>query len=162
YLLDPAASPPARVSTSDGMIAAMMFFVIQGIVLAAVMAAAHHLTGGAVISAYTAAGAATFCLFRLVYWRSKTQGVPTILGGAGLGVVIAWGVTAGLVAATVGVLYMYSLKRLDLFQDVMHESAKGLSAGSWLPLLAILAAPLFEEFIFRGLIFGGLRRSLNA
>ena len=31
----------------------------------------------------------------------------------------------------------------------------------WLALLAVAAAPIFEEFIFRGLIFGGLRRLLG-
>jgi membrane protease YdiL (CAAX protease family) len=29
----------------------------------------------------------------------------------------------------------------------------------WLILLTIIAAPVFEEFIFRGLVFGGLRRT---
>jgi hypothetical protein len=162
YLLDPAASPPARVSTSDGVIAAMMFFVIQGITLAIVMAAAHHVSGSAIVTAYTIAGATTFCLFRLVYWRSKTQGVPAILGSEGIGAGVGWGLLAGVVAAIGGVIYMYLLQRLDLLQESIRESAKGLSAGVWLPVLAIVAAPLFEEFIFRGLIFGGLRRSLNA
>jgi membrane protease YdiL (CAAX protease family) len=164
YLLDPAASPPARVSTSDGVIAAMMFFVVQGITLAIFMAASQHLSARAIITAYTVAGAATFGLFRLVYWRSKTEGIPTVLGsaGTGLGEGVAWGAGAGIVAAGAGVAYMYSLQKLDLLQDVMRESAKGLSAGIWLPVLAIAAAPIFEEFIFRGLIFSGLRRSLNA
>jgi membrane protease YdiL (CAAX protease family) len=31
----------------------------------------------------------------------------------------------------------------------------------WLLGLTVLAAPLCEEFIFRGLIFGGLRRTLT-
>jgi membrane protease YdiL (CAAX protease family) len=31
----------------------------------------------------------------------------------------------------------------------------------WLGAVAILAAPVFEEFIFRGLLFGGLRRSFG-
>lgn len=31
---------------------------------------------------------------------------------------------------------------------------------NWLLGLAVLAAPLCEEFLFRGLIFGGLRRSM--
>ncbi|HEY2779769.1 MAG TPA: type II CAAX endopeptidase family protein [Steroidobacteraceae bacterium] len=164
YLLDPAASPPARVSASDGVIAAMMFFVVQGITLAIFMAASHHLSGQAVITAYTVAGAATFSLIRLVYWRSKTQGIPTIFGNTGmaLGEGVAWGLAAGVVASIAGVTYIYSLQRLDLLQDVMRESAKGLSAGVWLPLLAVTAAPIFEDFIFRGLIFGGLRRSLGA
>ncbi|WP_308410551.1 CPBP family intramembrane glutamic endopeptidase [Janthinobacterium sp. AD80] len=34
--------------------------------------------------------------------------------------------------------------------------------GVWLLGLTVLAAPLCEEFIFRGLIQGGLRRSLPA
>ena len=32
----------------------------------------------------------------------------------------------------------------------------------WLVILAVIAAPLFEEFIFRGLVFRGLRRSISA
>jgi hypothetical protein len=164
YLLDPAASPPARVSTSDGVIAAMVFFVVQGITLAIFMAASHQLSGQAIITAYTVAGATTFGLFRLVYWRSKTRDIPSVFGNAaiGLGGGAAWGFGAGIVAALAGVAYIYLLQRLDLLQDVMRESAHGLSAGIWLPILAIVAAPVFEEFIFRGLIFGGLRRSLGA
>jgi hypothetical protein len=44
----------------------------------------------------------------------------------------------------------------------MREAASELSANLWIYALAVLAAPIFEEFIFRGLIFGGLRRSLGA
>src|SRR5262249_43076873 len=36
-----------------------------------------------------------------------------------------------------------------------------LDLGWWALPLALVAAPLFEEFIFRGLIFGGLRRSFG-
>ena len=35
------------------------------------------------------------------------------------------------------------------------------SLGLWTLPQALIAAPLFEEFIFRGLIFGGLRRSFG-
>jgi hypothetical protein len=161
YLLDPAASPPARVSTSDGVIAAMMFFVVQGITLAVVMASTHHLSGRAIVIAYSIAGALTFGSIRLAYWRSKTAGIPLMIG-AGLNKAIGWGVGAGLVAALGGVVYVYCLRRLDLFQDAIRESASGLSANAWIPVLAIVGAPIFEEFIFRGLIFGGLRRSLPA
>jgi ABC-2 type transport system permease protein len=164
YLLDPAASPPARVSTSDGVIAAMLFFVIQGITLAIFMAAAHQISGRAIVTAYLVAGAATFGLVRLVYWRSKTREIPRIFSGTGAGIVsvMAWGVGAGVLAASGGIAYIYSLGRWGIFQDVLRESARGLAASIWLPLLAIAAAPIFEEFIFRGLIFGGLRRSLPA
>jgi hypothetical protein len=161
YLLDPAASPPARISTSDGIIAAMMFFVVQGITLAIFMMAVHHLSGRAIVTAYSIAGATTFGLFRLVYWRSKTLGIPRIFA-AGIARAVSWGVGTGVAAAVAGAVYLYALRRLDLFQDAMRESARGLSANIWIPLLAVVAAPIFEEFIFRGLIFAGLRRSLDA
>ena len=160
YLLDPAASPPARVSTSDGIIAAMMFFVIQGITLAIFMAATHHLSGKAIVIAYSIAGATTYGLFQLVFWRSKTVGKPRIFG-LGTPAALGWGIGAGLAAASVGAAYLFALRRLDLLQDVVRESASDLSASAWIFCLAVLAAPIFEEFIFRGLIFGGLRRSLN-
>jgi ABC-2 type transport system permease protein len=161
YLLDPAASPPARVSTSDGVIAAMLFFVAEGIMAVFLMDRGHHLSGGALLTAYSSAGALTYVLVRYTYWRAKTAGVPAILG-AGVGRAAGWGAVTGLGAALGGVAYLYSLRRLGLMQDVMSQSAAGLSHSAWIPLLAILAAPLFEEFIFRGLILGGLRRSLGA
>ncbi len=39
YLLDPSASPPARVSVSDGLIAALMFFVLQALIAGVVVVA---------------------------------------------------------------------------------------------------------------------------
>jgi ABC-2 type transport system permease protein len=151
YLLDPAASPPARVSTSDGVIAAMIFFVVQGVVVAVVMSTKHQLSGGELITAYSIGGATAFCLLRYVYWRAKTQDVPRILG-SDIRRAIATGAAAGVVAAGGGILYLY------LLQQQAHSVASG---GLWIPILAIAAAPLFEEFIFRGLIFGGLRRSMT-
>jgi ABC-2 type transport system permease protein len=151
YLLDPAASPPARVSTSDGVIAAMIFFVVQGIVAAVVMSTKHQLSGGQLITAYSIGGATAFCLLRYVYWRAKTQDVPRILG-SDISRAIGTGAAAGVVAGGGGILYLY------LMQQQAHSVASG---GFWIPILAIAAAPLFEEFIFRGLIFGGLRRSMT-
>jgi membrane protease YdiL (CAAX protease family) len=161
YLLDPAASPPARVSTSDGIICAMMFFVFQGIVGFFMMDRQHHLSGGGLIIAYASAGAVSFLLVRLTYLRSKTTGVPRILA-PGLPRALAWGAGAGLVAAAGGLLYLTSLQRLGILQDASAQSARGLSGSLWIPLLAVVAAPLCEEFIFRGLIFGGLRRTFAA
>jgi len=161
YLLDPAASPPARVSTSDGVIAAMIFFVIQGIAAVFLRDEDHHLSAGALIVAYSIAGGLTFGLFRLSLWRTKTTGVPAVFG-ARFGRAAAWGAGTGLIAAAAGLVYIFTMRHLGLMQDAMPDSARGLSAGAWIAVLAIVAAPVFEEFIFRGLIFGGLRRSLGA
>jgi membrane protease YdiL (CAAX protease family) len=51
-----------------------------------------------------------------------------------------------------------------LLRDTSWWPARTPSAATLRLLLplTVLAAPLFEEFIFRGLIFGGLRRLMGA
>jgi ABC-2 type transport system permease protein len=161
YLLDPAASPPARVSTSDGIIAAMIFFVVQGVIGIIVVKTQHQLSGAALLISYSIGGATAFCLLRYIYWRSKTQGVPRMFG-AEVRTALSTGAAAGLVAAGGGVLYLYVLQRLGLMHEFLGAAAPDIAGRIWIPLLAIAAAPIFEEFIFRGLLFGGLRRSMGA
>jgi membrane protease YdiL (CAAX protease family) len=157
YLLDPDASPPPRVSTSDGLIAAMLFFVAQA-VAAAVIIGRGRATGAAVLFAFAIGGAVTYALMRVVYARTRTEGVPRILGDTNLPLT---GIAVGLLAGVVGVVYLYTLDALDLLETAMREGKSYVSLGLWTLPLALVAAPLFEEFIFRGLIFGGLRRSFG-
>ena len=157
YLLDPDASPPPRVSTSDGLIAAMLFFVAQA-VAAAVIIGRGRVTGAAVLFAFAIGGAVTYALMRFVYARTRTEGVPRILGDTNLPLT---GIAVGLLAGVVGVVYLYTLDALHLLETAMREGKSYVSLGLWTLPLALVAAPLFEEFIFRGLIFGGLRRSFG-
>jgi ABC-2 type transport system permease protein len=161
YLLDPAASPPARVSTSDGIIAAMLFFVFQGVAALVMGASRHPLTAFQIVVAFSIAGAITYVAVRLTYWRSETQEVPSILNrGVRIAPTLGWGCAAGLTAALCGLIYIVLVQRLGLMEEVSNPLAITLSRSALLVALAVIAAPLFEEFIFRGLIFGGLRRSL--
>lgn len=159
YLLDPAASPPARVSLSDGLIAAMLFAVLQGISLVVMVLVDNDVTATKMVIAFVVAGSITYGVIRYHYWQAKTEGVPATFKGA-TGSVIVWGVGAGAAAAIVGVLYIAVLPHLGPVFEEAKENPYGPLNGPWLLALAVLAAPLFEEFIFRGLIFSGLRRSL--
>ena len=76
YLLDPAASPPSRVSVSDGLIAALVFFVLQGVILLVPIWRGQVPTANTVWVAFCVAGAVTYGAMRLVYWRARTEGVP--------------------------------------------------------------------------------------
>ena len=163
YLLDPAASPPSRVSSSDGLIAAMMFFVFQGLLALVLVGRDHRLSAAQLIIAYSLAGALTYGLVRFTYWRSKTAMVPRIWG-ARVGQAMGWGVAAGVLAALAGLAYIHVSQRLGLMPDVTHQLDGGSTQERWLLqlwllVLAVVAAPLFEEFLFRGLIFGGLHRT---
>jgi ABC-2 type transport system permease protein len=160
YLLDPTASPPARVSLADGLIAALLFFVLQGVGVLLLSSGAPQLTGRIVLIAFAAAGATTYGAMRFVFWRLKTQGVPRTFDPRP-GRAVTWGVAGGSLAAVAAFVYLKLAAHTSVFDNVRETIFTGRDGKLWLALLAIGAAPLFEEFIFRGLIFGGLRRLLG-
>ena len=160
YLLDPSASPPARVSTADGLIAAVLFFVLQGGIAVALIKLAKMQEAEALAIAFSGSGMLVYAIMRLVYWLGKTGGVPVMLPKNG-SQALAWGLGAGMAAAAVGLGYLNLVVHWNLFPEARLDAARQMFPLPWLFLLAVIAAPLCEEFIFRGLIFGGLRRSLS-
>ena len=160
YLLDPVASPPARVSTADGLIACMIFFTLQTI-LALVLSRGRALQASDIVLVFAVAGALTYGSVRLVQWRARTSGVPTMFGGQWRQA-LATGGAFGLGAAVVGVAYLQTVHGLGMLDTSTQRTpaARAVELGAWLVPLGVLAAPVFEEFVFRGLIFGGLRRSM--
>lgn len=162
YLLDPDASPPPRVSLSDGLIAAMVFFVIQAV--AALIAGTFidgrgsRISGATLLIAFGVGGGLTYLLMRWVYARSKTQDVPRISNQTNLPL---FGVAAGVAAGLLSLGYLYVIDVTGILEDAVGEKRSFVNLGLWVLPIALIAAPLFEEFIFRGLIFGGLRRSFG-
>lgn len=159
YILDPDASPKATVSSSDGLIVAMLFFFLQGLSILFLSRQPRHPSAVQLTEAYIIAGAVSYGLTRFIYWRSGTRNVPKLLGARAT-TVLGHGVAGGLLAATLGLGYLAIIRNQHL-TDGAREIMHGTNAGLWLLGLAVLAAPVFEEFIFRGLLFGGLRRSMG-
>ena len=61
-----------------------------------------------------------------------------------------------------GIAYLEFILWADWFPALRRTGPlAGPAIPLWLAGVAIVAAPIFEEFIFRGLIFGGLRRSVG-
>ncbi len=172
YLMDPTQHPPRTIGLADGMIAALAFFVVQNLI-ALILHWTVALSRAAQITiSYTLAGVIVGCLTMLILWR---QEIPGLWEQVGLARAVkrerlpfwrsvvqgaAWGGVAALGA------FVY-LRGLNFFpewghwrQNVEMNSFLGRADRSlWICALAILAAPLFEEFLFRGLIFKGLLRS---
>lgn len=159
FLLDPVTAPPAQPSVADGLMAAMCFFICQVVLAALWLALRPGELGPALLAAFVGAGALTYGLVRLAYWRTGTRPLPVWLGPAGQRAAsLRLGAGLGAVAALLGLAYLLALRHLGL--EPPAGEAAGPTLQLWLLVLCVLAAPVFEEFLFRGLIFGGLRRSL--
>ncbi|KQV51112.1 MULTISPECIES: CPBP family intramembrane glutamic endopeptidase [unclassified Duganella] len=160
YLLDPTASPPPRVCASDGIMAAIMFFLLQLLAAGVLYLAGKPASLPTATLSFAISGALVYALARLLYWRSGTSGVPRLWLGewkTAWRSATGWGLLMALPALAGGVLWLSILRHFGAV-----PSAAPPVALMWLAPLAVLAAPVFEEFIFRGQVFGGLRRSLPA
>jgi membrane protease YdiL (CAAX protease family) len=160
YLLDPTATPPPRVSASDGIMAAILFFLLQLLVAGAMQLAGRNVALPELAVSFAIAGAVVYALARLLYWRSGTTGVPRLWHGPWHDAwrsALVWGLLMALPALAAGALWLAVLRHAGAM-----PAAPARSALPWLVPLAVVAAPVFEEFIFRGQVFGGLRRSLPA
>ncbi|HEU4582100.1 MAG TPA: CPBP family intramembrane glutamic endopeptidase [Polyangiaceae bacterium] len=173
YLLDPTAAPPPQIGVSDGIIAALGFFVLQGVF--AFWFNDGGSEGRTLLLAFVSAGVSVtgFALFAL--YRS---GVPRVLRALGLVRAsdsrqsrwrqIALGLAAGLAAGGVALGYGLLLQRVSWLREWSERESTVLpdfesgSVPGWFVVLGVFAAPLFEEFIFRGILYRGLRRSVNA
>jgi membrane protease YdiL (CAAX protease family) len=158
YLLDPTAAPAAAVSLADGMLAAIFFLVLQPL-LGWLFSGYFH-KEQAVLVAFVAAGALTAAGARHGHGLRAARGAPRFFDPRG-GRALLYGLFGGVVAAALGALYVIAYHRVPWLRELLRpQTTTELEAGWWLAALAIFAAPLFEEFIFRGLVFTGLRRSL--
>ena len=170
YLLDPTQLPPPSLGLSDAVICVFGFFAVQSLFVLAV----YH-TGigiGAVLAvSYVAAALAVGGLSLLVFWRRK---VPHLLRQLGLAAPadaprMPWaragaaGMGLGIAVGALGVGYLLLIRRVDWLRRLMESSPLDqLGEGSghvWVILLAVLAAPPLEEYLFRGLLYRALRRS---
>ena len=168
FLLDAVSMPPPRVSLADGLMAALGFFVLQGVFPLFFLNIGMRL-GRAIVLAFAAAGALVVGFTLCMFWRSRVVGVLSAIGLAGPRDgrrVARHPHRRGARRLPAGARRV----RLPTAPSVTSRArdparrARELAyvRGWWLVLLAVIAAPLFEEFIFRGLVFRGMRRSLPA
>jgi membrane protease YdiL (CAAX protease family) len=164
YLLDPTQVPPPRIGASDGLIVAFAFYAVQGLLAMALKATPG--SGGPAeqqVFACTMAGAlvafAAAVVFRLRHQAPipmKTVGwLRTLLTG------VAWGGAAVLfaffhtaVARTLPWLSMAGTEPISLRASFSIETV-------WFAFLMVLAAPIFEEYLYRGVLLRGLLGSLS-
>jgi hypothetical protein len=169
FLLDPTEAPPPNIAVADGVIAALAFFVLQGVIVLCLTALDCSL-GASLLFAFAGAGFVVASMTLFTFWRTRVPNLLVTLGlrgsEGGLVRALASGVAGGLAGGAVARGYLWVVAHVAFLRNLRDETI-GPSPGDkgamlpWLIVLVVVAAPLFEEFIFRAVLFGGFRRSLG-
>lgn len=153
------------VSLMDGLVIAGMFFILQG-AAQSLMSGSEMLAETRMFVSFNIGGALTiaYALFRLRPRPLAALGIIVcgwprrLLGDA------AWGTAFGLAAALSGCVFLLTAEYwlgirpigdgADMFGDftLRHRLMIGI--------LALAGAPVVEEFVFRGVVYAGLRGEL--
>jgi hypothetical protein len=174
YLLDQSLTSPPQITLIDGLIAVVAFFSIQsgarGLIAFAEMTLAKAMT-----FAFVAAGAAVVLSFVVVLRQKKVPHLletlrlkaPAGVGAKRLAREFLIAAAAGIAIGICGSLYMLALVQVEAIRTLLRQvPLYGLSFASsdfwWMVILLVVAAPLFEEFIFRSLIHQSLRNTFRA
>jgi ABC-2 type transport system permease protein len=169
FLLDPTAAPPPTLAIADGALAALGFFVLQGI-LAWLFGAFDMQKADILLFAFAGAGVGVAGILLLVLSQSGMPDLSTAVGfrlpRGGV-----WSLLAGLVAGVLGGAlargYLAVVDRVEFLRRLRDEytlfTPGTLDADAIVRLiaLAVVLAPIFEEFIFRAILYGGMRRSVG-
>jgi hypothetical protein len=167
FLLDPVSSPPPSLSLSDGLIAVLAFFVIQGL-LALPLSELDWPPAQRQFAAYALAAMVVALCCQYSFFRSKVPelmrsvGLRAMPGAPGPARALILGAIAGVSAAGAAMLYLSYAQGTPAFQEAREAQRLADDGGGispWMVALLVLAAPIAEEYLFRGLVYRGLRRS---
>ena len=173
YLLDPTQSPPRTISLADGMIAALAFFVAQPLVLMVLQHTSSLSLTAQMTIAYVIAGLIVGAAVLVIFWLQRVPDlwqeiglVPIDEEGRPLPAIrgLIQGAMWGAAAALGAFVYLHALGWFPQWQVWKQDAelSSFLTRANqplWICLLLIVAAPLAEEFLFRALVFQGLRRT---
>jgi ABC-2 type transport system permease protein len=168
FLLESTEVPPRDLAVTDGIIAALAFFALQDLLrwLGSILQLAP---AQSLLWAFAGAGVVVGSAALLVLWQSGLPEMETALGlrlprRVFAGVVA--GMTAGLCTGLLAWGYLTIIDRVEVLRLLRDEAFPLISVSTvahtttWL-VLSVFLAPLFEEFVFRGVLYGGFRRSLG-
>jgi ABC-2 type transport system permease protein len=173
FLLDPTEAPPPVISVADGVMAALAFFVLQSL-FALAFGDGEQAPALTLLIAFVGAGSTVALVALLTFRRNRIPDLMLALGlrqnperRARSAWSIGLGVGCGAFAALVALAYLWLARRVPSLAASFDEAQKSIDqldhdARLWMLAVAVVAAPLFEEFIFRGILYKGFRHSVRA
>ena len=113
------------------------------------------------VKALFIAGGTVWVLMIAYFKKVRARNVPRMMPIQKIRALF-WGLSAGVCALILAAFYLLIVQHLNLFSETLKApDLAGENWKLWMGFYAVIGAPLFEEFIFRGLIYRGLRRSLH-
>jgi ABC-2 type transport system permease protein len=173
FLLDPTEAPPPAISVADGVMAALAFFVLQSL-FGFAFGDDEQPPALTLLIAFVSAGSTVALVALFIFRRNR---VPDLMRALGLrqaperrsrsAASIALGVGSGVLAALLALAYLWIARRVPQLASRFDDARQSIDqldtdARLWMLAVAIVAAPLFEEFIFRGILYKGFRHSVRA
>ncbi|HTV22485.1 MAG TPA: CPBP family intramembrane glutamic endopeptidase [Polyangiaceae bacterium] len=173
YLLDPTEAPPPSITVADGVMAALAFFVLQSL-LALPFSSGDRAPALTLLVTFVGAGCLVALVALLVFRKNR---VPHLMQALGLRrrpeqrqsllSPIGLGIGSGALAALLALGYLWVARHVPSLESGFDEAQQSLAeldaeGRRWMLLVSVLAAPVFEEFIFRGILYRGFRRSVRA
>lgn len=163
WLLDPIGEDRREIGVYDGGAALVVFFILQALVL--LIAVRGGVAPNSLLPmfiAFAVAGAVTLLLFWLLLSLRGVDlagalGLRRPAGRSATGALLG-GAALGLLTAGLGLAYLFLVRTTGWFE--LPDQVPAADERTALILLAVVAAPVVEEVLFRGLVFGGLRRAL--
>ena len=156
YLLDDGFKPRLEIAIEHGVMAVLGFFVLQSVVIFALIDL--NLSKFPTMIGFGIAGFVVYAISAFYFWYNKAKDTAKIFG---FQKPKSWFLAAkntlffaGL-ALIVRVIYQPVIHYL---QALVDETAVSVSDFTEYAMGAIFLAPIFEEIIFRGMVYGGLRK----
>jgi len=162
WLTEPAEDPPPRLYLMHGLLAAFGYFALQGMgMMISIQSGASPAAALPVASALSAGVVALIAFWQLTRRKVKIfpetrapwrHAVPYALAGWGAACAFGWAWLQGLEQMP------WAAEQLQ-WSRAAAKSLHGTAEWLGLAALAVVVAPVSEEFIFRGLVYHGLRRT---
>ncbi len=173
YLLDPTEKAKPEIDITLGLFSVFSFFILQALVYVIGVTAEPDLYKITwIFTSYVISGICTAAGVLFYLKRNNVKNIllkTGIVPGNGAFTVsgsVKTGVAAGLAVGVCGVLWLILLNKVSFLRFYVEKNYDPAKADEpefilYLFLLGVIAAPLLEEFIFRGLLFRGMRRTFS-
>jgi len=156
YLLDRDHQPRLEIALEHGIMAVLGFLVLQTVIF--VVLTELESTNFLILISFGVAGFLVYALSAYYFWYNQAQNTAQIFW---LQAPRSWFLAAkntvlfSVIALSIRVLYQPVVQYVNTIVD---DSPPSASTFTEYALGAIVLAPFFEEIIFRGMVYGGLRK----